>query len=279
MKTLVAITILAGCFAFYSGYGLSSAGGVMVALDADPSGNTVRSVGDIDDCRSLEPGESGEIDIVIPSPGMTGRGLSAYQFSLLYDRSLVSVTASAPAMLIEQAAASNVLYFSDPLPDTNGVYVSWAVDFGPTAEEPAGASEKGEGILARVTVTAKASGTTELRLSEVQLIDSESDPTPLAGTQNARLEIGQSCPGEAPAPTPVPSPATRAEGETGSGQTGPGSTSAPASGGGASVPQTGGPPGEAGGGLPLLALGLALTLTGAAAIATDLAHRTLRRRD
>lgn len=259
--------------AVFAAAGSADAGGVTVAVDTDPAGNTVRSVGAIDDCRSLAVGDSAVVDIVLPSPGVPpSSGLSAYQFSLLYDPALVSVTASAPGMLIDQASASNVIYLSDPLPDTNGIYVSWAVDFGPTAPEPSGASETGPGVLARLTLQGRAAGTAELTLIEVQLIDSESNQIALSPNQNARLEIGATCPGEEPtaapnvSPSPAPAAGSGSDGESGGGGNTSPSYGGAGEGGSAAVPQTGGPPAAGNAGLPLAMIAFGLIGIGAIAL-------------
>ncbi len=238
-----------------------------VALDVDPTGNSPRSVQQINGCRSIAVGESIEVDLVLPAPGVPAQaGLSAYQFTLFYDPELVWVTADSADMLMNQAPGSQIIPLSDPKPDRNGIYVSWAVDFGPTEVEPAGASEKGPGVLSRLTITAQKAGSTELQVSDVQLIDSASNPLAVAKVQPATLWVGQPCPGESDGEIPQATPTPHGPGPTtAAGATPPpnppGSVD-PSSPAGDSLPQVGGAPGvhsDEGG---LLFLGLIGLLSG-----------------
>ncbi len=245
---------------------------LIVALDVDPAGNSPRTVQQIDGCRSIAVGESIEVDLVLPAPGVPAQaGLSAYQFALFYDPELVWVTAESADMLMNQAPGSQIIPLSDPKPDRNGIYVSWAVDFGPTEVEPAGASERGSGVLSRLTITAQKVGSTELQVSDIQLIDSSSNPLAVAKVQPATLWIGQPWPGESdgetPSATPMPGPTTVA-GATPSPD--PPNSVDPSSPIGESLPQVGGAPGvrrDEGG---LLLLGLVGLLSGSILMAAAL---------
>ncbi len=192
----------------------------VIAVDTDPSGNSARSLGTIDECVSASVGEPVTVDVVIAAPGVPAqRGIAAYQLSLLYDPAVVWVQADDADMLLAQAAGSNVIPIADAKPDSNGVYQSWGVDFGPSGIEPAGSSEAGPGVIARLTLLPQGPGITTLTLSNVLIIDDAAERLTLGSVQPGSIRVGQPCPGQAsrgavatatPAPkpeTPAPTPA------------------------------------------------------------------------
>ena len=225
----------------------------LLAIDGDPTGNSPRSVGSIEQCVSTSVGRPTQIDIVVPGPGVpAGRGISAYQFSLRYDPGSIWITDDDSNMLLAQAARSNVIPIADPRPDRNGVYESWGVDFGPSGIEPAGSSETGPGVIARITLLPQSVGVSTLTLSDVLVIDDASDRISLESVQSATIIVGQSCSSESVTPlTPTPSlrPDTTVP---------PRSTSSVET-----FPNTGGPPAPNGGSYSLLiAAGLIAALGG-----------------
>ncbi|MCH7483543.1 MAG: hypothetical protein IIA90_00155 [Chloroflexi bacterium] len=248
---------------------------MQLVIDLDASGNGPRSVQEINGCRSIAVGESIEVDLVLPAPGVPAHaGLSAYQFAFFYDPELVWVTADSADMLMDQAPGSQIIPLSDPKPDRNGIYISWAVDFGPTEVEPAGASEKGPGVLSRLTITAQKTGSTELQVSDIQLIDSTSNPLAVAKVQPATLWVGQPCPGESDGEAPQATPTPHGSGPTtAAGATPPPNLSNsvdPSSSAGESLPQVGGAPGVHKDESGLLFLGLIGLLSGSILVAAAL---------
>lgn len=265
-----------------------------VAVDTDSEGNSPRTVGGVEECVSVDVGQPVVVDIVVPEPGVPAdRGVAAYQFDLLYDPNVVWVQADDGDMLLAQAPGSNLIPIADPKPDTNGVYVSWVLDFGPSGIEPAGSSETGAGVLARLTLMPRNAGTSYLTLSNVLVIDDEGERIDLGPVQRGAVNVGQPCPGEdvaAPEPEdespsgalPEPSgqdePAPESsEGDEGVGQTAPVSQSQPSSGSAAvadTVPSAGGaPPAAVQSSRSQIAIGLAMALAGAAALALDVLTR------
>ena len=184
-----------------------SAAIALLAIDGDPTGNSARSVGTIERCVSANVGEPAQIDIVVPAPGVpAARGMGAYQFSILYDPAVIWIGTDDSAMLLAQAAGSNVIPIADPRPDRNGVYESWGVDFGPSGIEPAGSSETGPGVIARITLLLQSEGVSTLTLSDVLVIDDASERISLESVQSATINVGQSCLSESVTPlTPAPS--------------------------------------------------------------------------
>ncbi len=223
---------------------------VTLGLDMETAGNGPRSAHDIDECVSAQPGQPATVDIALPEPGVPGsRGVSAYQFTLFYIGAVVSVTADDHRMLLDEAPGSALIPISDAKPDTNGVYTSGAVDFGPKGVEPDGASEVGPGVLARLTLTPRVAGVSPLVIKDVIIKDDAGDDIEIISVLSAHLYAGEPCPGQAvatptatPARTPPPA-ATR--------------TPPPARGGGpapAGLAQAGGRPGADGGHAVMLVL-------------------------
>ena len=211
-----AIAASAGVLILIANQGGSGASSfLIVGVDTDVAENSPRSVFDIDDCASIEVGESIDVDVVTPEPGIPSeRGLSGYQFRLFYDPEIVWVTADDQDQLLDQAAGSALIPLADPKPDKNGIYLSAAVDFGPTGIEPSGASETGPGVLGRLTLEARGPGLTPLVVTAVVLKDDDSDDIEVDSVQSGRLYVGEPCPGfeppkatTTPSATPAPAPA------------------------------------------------------------------------
>lgn len=190
--------------------------GVMLAVDANTAGNEPRTVGTVDSCASVAVGDSVDVDIVVVPPGIPAdSGISGFQFTLFFDSQIVSVTAEDPQMLAAQAPNSSLLYFGNPvLPNQSGEHTSIAIDFGPSAIEPAGASETGPGVLSRITLLARAPGISPIPIRNVTLVDSE-DRTYEPMVQQATIAVAQPCaqPTSSP-PTSAPTPARTASSPT-----------------------------------------------------------------
>lgn len=187
--------------------GASSQGIAVIALDADPSGNGPRMVGTVESCVSAAVGQPVNIDVAIPSPGIpANRGMAAYQFSILYDPTVVWIDADNSDMLLAQAAGSNVIPIAEPKPDRNGVYQSWGIDFGPSGIEPAGSSETGPGVIARITLLPQSNGLSPLTLSGVLIIDDASERISLESVLSGAIHVGEPCPDQSPSLAPSPTP-------------------------------------------------------------------------
>jgi hypothetical protein len=256
--------VILGLLAFSQPASASDESAVPIAIDVQTQGNGPRSVGSVDSCVSAEVGQPVTVDVVLPDSGIpVDRGISAYQYSMIYDPAIVWVQADDSNQLLAQAHGSSIIPLSDPKPDTNGVYVSWAVDFGPAGIEPEGSSETGPGVIARLTLLPKSAGQTSLSLQDVVLLDDKTNPINVGSVTGASLYVGEPCPGDSsptpaptpfvtPSPTPVPpnpSPAAR-------------TTSGPVI---AALAHTGGPPGDGSSASPtwLLVAGAVTILAGA----------------
>lgn len=246
----------------------------LLAVDAEPAGNSARSVGTVEQCVSASVGQPVDVDIVIPGEGVPARrGMAAYQFSILYNATLVWISGDNGNLLLAQAAGSNVIPITDPRPDKNGIYQSWGVDFGPVGIEPLGSSETGAGTIARITLLPQAEGVSDITLSGVLVIDDQSQRIPIDSVQPGKISIGTPCAGPtqpsnpppaAIAPSPTPSPPQPASTHASSVAD---AAAPPAARPVAAVPAAGGPPPPVARDRPWTAVaGIALLLAGAALV-------------
>lgn len=227
-----------------------------VGIDTNSTGNGPRRVASVESCRSLAAGEAAEIDIVAPAPGIPWeRGIAGYSFTIFYDPSIVWIGADDPNQLLAMAPGSSLVPISDPKPDWNGIYKSGATDFGSKGVEPAGTSESGIGVLARLTILPRRQGASPLILRDVAIADDASQRVDVRFILSGVIAVDQSCPerGQTPAPATA-SPTATAGGA-------PGSAAAP-------LPRFGGIPAESRSwDRWLLAWGLAAATGGALLIA------------
>lgn len=202
-------------------------GTVTVRIDVDATGNTATSLGIHDDCRSIAPGDTVDIDItakaIPPWEDLNGNGkvdfddrggLRGFQYQLDYDPNVLNVIAVENQLMIA-ANAVTPIDLSYPLPNSTGEYIVGFADFG---DAPA---EHGDGVLSRLTVRAVGSGQTELRIQLVKVLDGANQPLPLKIIQPSAVSVGQPC---ATPPQDSPEPPGANGGQTepgGDGGTGP----------------------------------------------------------
>jgi hypothetical protein len=182
-----------------------SQGTVTVAIDVDVAGNDARTVATIDNCVRIDSGSELEIDVVLPDPGIASDvGIQAYQFQLLYDPDVVTVTAQDQEFLLSEAGGSLLLPLSDFLPDSDGTFMSASADRSEAFQiEPEGAFEAGPGVITRITLSAVAKGSTDLTLADLILVDVGKNSIPVGELVPARVSIDTPCT-EPPPPTVLP---------------------------------------------------------------------------
>ncbi len=185
----------------------------VLAIDADPTSNAPRTVGQVDSCISVATGETFQSDIVVPGAGVPAAdGISGYAFNLrLGDRwgtRILEVKEQNIQMLLAQAPGSEVEPTgSDALPPVPNAasYLAAAHDAGsPARIEPAGTSETGPGVLARFTLKALSPGFAELSLGgpgvtivapqQPVLIDTFGRVMTIADVQPAMIAVDNLCP-------------------------------------------------------------------------------------
>jgi hypothetical protein len=129
----------------------------LVAIDAEPSGNTATSVVDVDTSHAAAVGSSFNVDIVVDEFAAENK-LTGWDMDFHYNPSVLRVTGFDRDLLIAAAPGSFLLDGSDVPPDTDGDFFTGVVDLTPSA------AEMGEGVLVRFTLECLAPGTSSLFL-------------------------------------------------------------------------------------------------------------------
>jgi hypothetical protein len=198
---LVAVSLVAGAtLLLLDGSPGSAQTPADLAIDMDVSGNNARLTNGVNlqDCQEIDSGGTNttQLDVLIPTPGIdSADGLAGFQFDLLYNPSIVNVTAEDQNFLLAAAVGSTLISFSDFLPDSDGTFTSAALDFGnPPGIEPAGVHEVGRGVLVRLTLTGVAPGTSTLALTNVIFLDADANEIPVGTITNATVVVDGNCP-------------------------------------------------------------------------------------
>jgi len=141
--------------------------GLSLGIDADPSGNTATSLSSIDACTSASSGSSTTIDLFITNVS----DLLGWNSRIIYDPSLISVTNINVKMFQAADGHSTVFNASDRTPDTDGSFYASAVDLSAPPYQ-----DSGSGVLARITVSARAPGISPLTISSPSLTNINGRP-------------------------------------------------------------------------------------------------------
>jgi hypothetical protein len=199
------------------------AGDDIIALDMNPAGNTSTSLGTIDQCAAIAIGSTVTIDVVVEripnfDPETPEGGISGMVMNILYPPALLRVTSKASPLepqdgksILTNNADSEVVSFTDPLPDTDGNFKIVEADTGPTYES-------GAGRLYSMTFTAVGAGTAHVFFADIPGGDGDgvpdiysalTAPYPIGSITHGKVIIGAgSCP--SPTATPIPTPTASA---------------------------------------------------------------------
>jgi hypothetical protein len=202
---------------------------VELGADTNASGNTATSLGPHENCTSVATGETFPLDLYVSDVV----DLVHWELYVKFEPSILEITDADPRMFLADNPRSSLTVQSIPL--SGGRYFLGAVD-------TRGAPESGSGVLARLSVTAKAAGFSQLDIPSVDAnhdgrIDLGPRLTGAGGvavgdvtgdgvfdgpTFHALIAVDRSCV-EAPVPTPSlpPSPTPGADGGGPSGGAGP----------------------------------------------------------
>jgi hypothetical protein len=220
IRAFVGAVAVAAFIAAIASVSSSQAAVVNTGLDLDISGNAASSVGSIQSCASLQPGDTLQIDFWItgaPPPAGAEGGVAAFTYYLHFDPAVVKVTAVDNKFMIVDGGGNLTVDIvdanpgsglegleGDPLPATTG-------NLRVESAEIAGPFESGDGILSRITLQAIAAGSSDLTLRDDQY-DNYPAPSILEGgtgnlhfvnsVQNGIVVVGGSC-AQQPAPTPL----------------------------------------------------------------------------
>jgi len=215
----------------------------LLAIDADPTGNTIdppidsdndgtsdteqTTLGTIDECISVDPGATIDIDVVVQGYPSTNP-LKGYLLALYYDPSAVKVKT---ALTGDTPETGRTLLSADPqsgpfrsfsLGDIGVAYFISVVDLAPLdSDEDIDGTETSDGFLARFTLDILAEGVTALTLGSSSSIAGEQGTIPVAKMQGAQIAVGEPCPGhvtptlprtpaQGATPTPKPTPTSTA---------------------------------------------------------------------
>jgi hypothetical protein len=154
-----------------------------LAIDVGTDGNTASAIGETEDCISVARGASFDTDIVIQNV----TDLLAWELSLDYDGSVLTVTGQDVKMFQGANPGSSPVDISARLPDDSGAHTLSAFE----SSDPL-TPDTGTGVLARVTFEATEEGETELRFGSRDIDgDGTLDRGTLLKDVNA-VEIGDS---------------------------------------------------------------------------------------
>ena len=187
-----------------------------VGLDLDPDGDSATFVAAIDPCVSVEKGEAFDVNVYVKDVS----NLLAWEVYFRYDQSRLEILRTDVRMFLRNQTGSNVVSVSDPLPNKTGLYRIAAADIASPS-----ALESGSGVLTRITLEAKGSGTTPISLPHIDfnrddtydlgprligpggadIADADGDGLLDGQIDSGRVAVGSSC-AEAPEVSPTPWP-------------------------------------------------------------------------
>lgn len=190
-------------------------GFAVLAIDANPAGSGPTTPGEIDPCVQVANGAAFDIDIQIRDV----TSLLGWEAYLVYDRAALEITAKNVKMFQAADPNTNIIDGSEPLPDDDGRFLM-------AAAEAAQSSDSGSGVLARVSMRAKAPGMTSLDLPPIDVnsdgnidlgvILSDRRGNPIGDVDGdsffdgaifaAKVAVDTACPNVTPPPIPTPPP-------------------------------------------------------------------------
>ncbi len=133
-----------------------------LGVDVDTTGNTISSIDKRDYCRSAGIDDSFDLDLWVR--GVTD--LASFDITLTYDGSIVRIDSADVQQFLTENGGT-VTDGSDSVPDSDGAYTV-------AASTTAGVS--GNGVLARLTITAVGGGASTIVISSAELRDSLTSP-------------------------------------------------------------------------------------------------------
>lgn len=191
-----------------------AAGEVSIGIDANPEGNEATSIGPVDACRSVDPGQTFEIDVfvrdvpVFDESATTG-SLGGFGFNMLFDPSVVRVMTIDNEQMISDGTPFEIFDADastderEPLPSESGNlqldYATLGGDVRPS----------GDGILSRLTLEAISPGRSDIVLEDAlqagiaapSIREVTGAPYAVSQVANAVIAVGESC-DAVPVPTP-----------------------------------------------------------------------------
>jgi hypothetical protein len=178
----------------------------LLAIDADPRGNTATFVGPIDGCARAESGSTFDIDYVVEAIPQD-RPMTGFDAEIRYDQALLEVVKVDYQLLLAAVGTySPLASLTDSIPDFDGKFRVSVLDTA-SSTEPKANVESGPGVLARVTFRAKASGVSKIAIGlETEpflyplVLDTQDEMILADRLGAASVAIGVDCPPEAAQP-------------------------------------------------------------------------------
>jgi hypothetical protein len=196
LAVLTLVTIMVGSTAgFKPTSDAGATGTTVVGIDVAIAGNTATTLGSLDTCVSVLPGQQVIIDVFVDEIP-AGVRFDGYNFRLLYDSLRVGVTGAThtnPLVnLLASAPGSNVQDASEVTPDNDGTFQVGVLNW------PGGAPKLGpaEGVLGRYTLTIPqitVPGVVTLALADVVLADNSASAITISQLNRASLAVALPC--------------------------------------------------------------------------------------
>jgi len=182
----------------------------LMAIDADPTGNTATSLGEIDSCVSATVGSEIEVDLVVDQIP-EDRLMASFQIEIGYDPAILeAVAVDNDQLLGAEGSYEPFEALTDPLPDSDGALTVSSLDLASDALTFAN-MENGPGVISRVTFRAIAEGTSVVRPNldpgfvYPAILDTDSEVVSVRKIAPAAIVVGGDCEADsAPPPTEYP---------------------------------------------------------------------------
>jgi hypothetical protein len=196
---------------------------VSVAVDLNTDGNTGTSVGTVDSCRSVNPGDTFQIDIVVQgvppiAADRNSGGIGGFGYNFHYNPQVLNVTAADNSLMVGKVTPLEIIRANssattpgaNPFPATDG---DMRIDYGDLSST----YPQGDGVLSRLTIKAIGAGQSTITVddsvvhrAQPLLVQAGGNAYDVSNLRNALVTVGQPC-SSPPTPfNPITSTATTA---------------------------------------------------------------------
>lgn len=135
----------------------------LIAIDADIAGNDATSLGALDGCQSVAPGDTATVDVIVDAIP-DDRPTVGFQIEVTYDPAILeAIDFDNTFLLASKDAYQPIEGLSDALPDNDGNLLIIVADAASDVLQDVSV-ESGEGVLSRVTFRALSAGTSTVGL-------------------------------------------------------------------------------------------------------------------
>lgn len=206
----------------------------LMAIDADVTGNDGTSLGPLDGCQSVEPGDTATVDVVVDAIP-DDRPTVGFQIEVTYDPAILEAIDFDNAFLLASKDAYQPIEgLSDTLPDNDGNLLIVVADAASDVLQNVSV-ESGEGVLSRVTFRALNAGTSTVGVGfdppdvYPAIIDPLNTAIQVDNIGSIQIVVGEECNPDAepeitslpplsvldptPDPTPIPPETVESESE------------------------------------------------------------------